>query len=258
MKQKINFSTIIFFLISRLSFLCIFLLATTTIYAQYTNSGYIRSKRYSAGGAFMQNIGAPEASYTRAVFSHNAYWDESDDRWHNEWIGRNDAQAIVIPDQGGFKFVTHASSGGSARTFTHSSFMNGTKMTIEMNGNVGIGTTNPGSFKLAVNGTIRAKEIKVETGWADFVFEEDYSLRSLNEVEQYIKAHKHLPDIPSAAEVEENGVQLGDISAKLLQKIEELTLYVIEQQKQIELLKNENQKLHSANERIQLEIYKLK
>ncbi len=120
------------------------------------------------------------------------------------------------------------------------------QMRIKSDGNVGIGTTDPGNYKLAVNGTIRAKEIKVETGWADFVFEEDYLLRSLNEVEQYIKEHKHLPDVPSAKEVEENGVQLGEISSKLLQKIEELTLYVIAQDKRIETLEAEKEDLQKA------------
>ncbi|MGS2741703.1 hypothetical protein [Sinomicrobium sp. M5D2P17] len=103
-------------------------------------------------------------------------------------------------------------------------------------GNVGIGTTNPGTWKLAVNGKIRAKEIKVETGWSDFVFEEHYALPTLEEVEQHIKEKGHLKDIPSAKEVEANGIFLGEMDAKLLQKIEELTLYMIE-------LKKENQQL---------------
>ncbi|MGH7454033.1 MAG: hypothetical protein ACRENG_21960, partial [bacterium] len=105
-------------------------------------------------------------------------------------------------------------------------------------GNLGIGTSNPPTgFKLAVNGKIKAKEIVVDTtGWADFVFAEDYPLTPLAEVEQYIKTNKHLPGIPSEREVAENGVSLGEMQAKLLQKIEELTLYVIELKKENELL----------------------
>ncbi|MDN5215680.1 hypothetical protein QQ020_26620 [Fulvivirgaceae bacterium BMA12] len=105
------------------------------------------------------------------------------------------------------------------------------------NGNVGIGTKTTSSYKLSVNGNIRAKEVKVETGWSDFVFEDDYELITLAELEAFIKANKHLPEIPSAEEVAENGVSLGEMDSKLLQKIEELTLYIIDQQKEIEILK---------------------
>ncbi|MGS2765228.1 hypothetical protein [Sinomicrobium sp. M5D2P9] len=101
-------------------------------------------------------------------------------------------------------------------------------------GNVGIGTVNPGDWKLAVNGNIRAKEVKVETGWSDFVFEKTYKLPTLKEVEQYIEEHGHLKDIPSAGEVEKNGILVGEMHARLLQKIEELTLYTIQQQKIME------------------------
>ena len=111
------------------------------------------------------------------------------------------------------------------------------------NGNVGIGTENPGAWKLAVNGKIRAKEVKVETGWSDFVFEEDYDLPTLEEVEEHIKTEGHLKDIPSATQVEENGILLGEMDSKLLQKIEELTLYMIELNKKVKALEEENKKL---------------
>ncbi|MCK4796028.1 MAG: right-handed parallel beta-helix repeat-containing protein, partial [Spirochaetes bacterium] len=112
-----------------------------------------------------------------------------------------------------------------------------TRMTIKNNGSVCIGTMNPGSYKLAVNGSIRAKEIVVETGWSDFVFEKNYNLKTLEEVERYIKDYGHLPNIPSESEVKANGVKLGEMDAKLLQKIEELTLYMIEIRKENEILK---------------------
>lgn len=113
---------------------------------------------------------------------------------------------------------------------------------VSRNGeNVGIGTTSnaalSSTYKLHVNGKIRAKEIVVETGWADFVFEDDYKLRSLEEVESFIKDNGHLPDVPSAEHVAENGVTVGEMEAILLQKVEELTLYVIEMKKQNDLLK---------------------
>jgi hypothetical protein len=104
-------------------------------------------------------------------------------------------------------------------------------MIINGVGNVGIGTTNP-THKLAVNGTIKAKEIIVETtGWSDYVFADDYTLQPLSAVEAHIKTNKHLPGIPSAAEVATDGISLGDMQARLLAKIEELTLHQIAQQK---------------------------
>jgi uncharacterized protein YaiE (UPF0345 family) len=110
------------------------------------------------------------------------------------------------------------------------------QMTLLQNGNVGIGTTNPGTFKLAVNGSIRAKEIRVNTGWADYVFEDGYVLKPLSEIEKYIKANKHLPDIPAAAELQKDGVDISAMQTKMMAKIEELTLHLIEANKKIELL----------------------
>ena len=121
------------------------------------------------------------------------------------------------------------------------------RMVIDNTGNVGIGTTSPQS-ELAVDGTITTKEIIVtETGWPDFVFEDDYVLRPLEEVARYIEKHGHLPEIPSAAEVEAHGAKVGEMQAKLLQKIEELTLYLIAQDKEINRLTHELQKLQNRD-----------
>ncbi len=122
-------------------------------------------------------------------------------------------------------------------------------------GGVGIGTMNPNGWRLAVNGKIRAKEVKVETGWSDFVFHDNYKLPTLRQVENYIKEKGHLKDIPSAMEVEENGIYLGEMDSKLLQKIEELTLYTIQQEKKIEGQTQEIDKLKSLNEKF-LELQK--
>jgi hypothetical protein len=104
-------------------------------------------------------------------------------------------------------------------------------------GNVGIGTTNS-PHKLAVNGTIKAKEVIVETtGWSDYVFADDYALQPLSQVEAHIKEHKHLPGIPSASAVATNGVNVGDMQAALLAKVEELTLHLIAQEKELTRLR---------------------
>ncbi len=111
---------------------------------------------------------------------------------------------------------------------------------------VGIGTQTPGNYRLAVNGPIRAKEIVVETGWSDFVFDPNYELRTLEEVEAHIKQHGHLPEIPSAEEVAENGVKVGEMESKLLQKVEELTLHLIEMNKRVKVLEGENARLREG------------
>lgn len=107
--------------------------------------------------------------------------------------------------------------------------------------NIGIGTQafidGADTYRLSVAGKIRAEAIKVYTDWADFVFEKDYKLPTLKEVEAYINKNGHLKGIPSAKEVEENGIDVGEINKLLLQKIEELTLYTIELKKDIEELK---------------------
>ena len=117
-------------------------------------------------------------------------------------------------------------------------------------GNVGIGTTNPTS-KLTVAGNIASREVKVTVdAGADFVFENNYNLPSLDTVDTFIKQNKHLPEIASAEEMKKEGINLSEMNIKLLQKIEELTLYTIEQNKQIKELKNENKNFKSVLERL--------
>jgi hypothetical protein len=124
-----------------------------------------------------------------------------------------------------------------ATGFTFAS-LSGIKMTIRSSGDVGIGTVSPDA-KLAVKGTIHAQEVKVDLSvpGPDYVFEPTYNLKPLAEIETYIKKNKHLPEVPSAKEMEKNGVQLGEMNMLLLKKVEELTLYVIELKKENEEFK---------------------
>lgn len=103
---------------------------------------------------------------------------------------------------------------------------------VVIQGSVGIGTTNFGTHMLAVEGSIGARKLKVlQNGWADFVFQQNYQLPTLQEIENYINTNKHLPGIPTTEDVEKEGVDVGEMDKLLLQKVEELTLYLIEQNK---------------------------
>lgn len=143
---------------------------------------------------------------------------------------------------------------GNLRLGTSSALVGGpsTHMTINRLGKVGIGTMSTGSHKLAVEGSIGAREIKVEVGtWSDFVFEENYDLPSLKEIEAFIQENGHLQGIPSAEEAINEGIYLGEMNAKLLQKIEELTLYTLEQEKKIEKLEAQNANYEALMERVE-------
>lgn len=122
------------------------------------------------------------------------------------------------------------------------------RLSINTAGNVGIGTTTP-SDKLEVNGTIRSKKVRVDAnGWPDYVFDPDYNLKPLGEVEAYIQTHKHLPEVPSAKEVEAKGLDLGSMDATLLKKVEELTLYILDMNKKIEAMQKELNELKSKGQ----------
>jgi hypothetical protein len=108
-------------------------------------------------------------------------------------------------------------------------------MRITAAGDVGIGTNDTKGYKLAVNGEAIATKmvVKLHNLWPDYVFYKNYELKPLHEIEKFISENHHLPGVPSADEVEKNGLDLGDTQARLLKKIEELTLYLIEQNKQL-------------------------
>ncbi|MCB4797235.1 hypothetical protein [Neotamlana laminarinivorans] len=173
---------------------------------------------------------------------------------HDSFVDRNDLGLGTRSTAGAINFYT-----GNSTAFDSSKI----RMRILSNGNIGIGTAlsnNPNNYKLAVKGTIGAQEVKVENSsltWSDFVFHDNYNLPTLKEVEQHIKEKGHLKDIPSAKDVEQNGIFLGEMDAKLLQKIEELTLYIIEQEKRIKKIEVKNKRLEIQNQNLSVLLKRL-
>ncbi len=161
---------------------------------------------------------------------------------------------LVDGTQGAGKILTSDSNGKASWqnipsigiSATGGWLSNGNNLYNSNTGNVGIGTTNPVA-KLTVQGNILASSIKVavpgSANWSDYVFAKEYQLQPLEEVEAFIKKNQHLPNVPSAAEMVKEGNDLGKTDAKLLEKIEELTLYVIEMKKTINSLNNKIQEL---------------
>lgn len=206
-------------------------------FATYSQDSTGASQR---GGLLLASpeVSALESSYIYAFTQHNLRIGTVDD-------GNRRAEIEIYnmgggaPARGAILFRTGAWQDPSNVPYTSTNV----RMLITNAGNVGIGTMEPQS-KLAVNGTITTKEVVVTTeGWADYVFDDDYKLMPLAEVEKHIKTEKHLPHIPSAKEVKENGISLGDMQTKMMAKIEELTLHMIAQNKKLERLENENMKL---------------
>jgi len=172
-------------------------------------------------GSAWTSVGAGAGSSTSWAQTGNSGTNPA-----NNFIGTTDAQRLVFKTNG----VEN--------------------MTILANGAVGIGTPNQpqSDAKLFVKGNVYAMKVRVtQQYWSDYVFKKDYHLPSLTEVEQYIARHQHLPGVLSAGEVNRKGLDLGDNQAVLLKKIEELTLYLIQQHKELDQLKDANQALDAQN-----------
>ena len=168
---------------------------------------------------------------------------------------------ILGNERSGQQFIFHARTGNNADflqiTFdtTRGNRLNnwswGEGLVLQRGGNVGIGITTP-EHKLSVAGTIKAKELSVSVeNWPDYVFADDYDLPSLEDVEAYIDQHKHLPGIPTAHEVEANGIAVGEMNARLLQKVEELTLHLLDMKHDQDALKAENEHLRTRLARLE-------
>ncbi len=200
----------------------------------------------SIGSCYGQDIG-----WGTSYLGFNAFKNTSGN-WVTQADGSNNGGSVIYGNVGGsLVFSTLPSTGGSIRTnLTDADVLANANMVIYQDGRVGIGTASTENgigyigdhFKLAVNGWIGARRLIItesQFDWYDCIFEKDYNLLSLYEVENFIKLNKHLPDIPSETEIKQEGQDLGQMNALLLKKIEELYLYTIAQQKQLDELKKE-------------------
>jgi len=148
-------------------------------------------------------------------------------------VSGNGAAINFLDREDNSKILQLYNTNGNLNLYTSGYGAPDNKITFTSTGRIGIGTTTP-KEELSVNGKIRAKEIRVETAnWPDYVFAKNYALPSLKETEKHIHENGHLPGIPSANEVKSNGVDLGEMNAKLLQKVEELTLHLIQLDKKV-------------------------
>jgi hypothetical protein len=185
-----------------------------------------------------------------AAIGSNTYLSNDNNFYYSNTHGSAGATAIMFRDCGSdyqaIKFLT-----GSGATTANAPASMTERMRITSAGNIGIGTAVP-QYKLSVNGTIGTKEVVVtNTGWADYVFKPDYRPMPLSEVSSYIEEHHHLPGIPSESEVEKKGVSLGDMQVKLLAKIEELTLHMIQAEEKTERLEKQNRELQERVSRFE-------
>jgi hypothetical protein len=131
--------------------------------------------------------------------------------------------------------------------------LNGQGTTYFTGGAVAIGTTNPGSNKLAVEGVIACRKVVVTqtNPFPDYVFAPGYHRPSLDSLSSYIQAYRHLPDMPTADSVQKNGLDLANTQTALVKKIEELTLYLIDQKKELDSLKEQNRRIEELNQRLE-------
>lgn len=195
----------------------------------------------SGGDGWLQSIGPYAHISADNAGSHyiswGAYFDGATNQWMRSYTGLP-LVSLQLSTSGDFAIKTDPTSSGSPNWAT--------RFYVNESGNVGIGTTSP-TEKLHVVGKIRATSYISDTLiYADFVFDPDYELPSLSSVKAHIEEHGHLPDIPSEAEAMEQGIDLGVMQVRLLQKIEELTLHQIRQQEEIDELKIENRDLRSV------------
>lgn len=222
----------------------------STIFAQTTTSQSGATYTDGSANGFSLSLGQTyrfNLAYAHSYVGFNVKPLNTGD-WNVGTDGGSNGGAMIVGNMGGaLQFITvpgvanSPTQGGLnvAQTLTDANLNNATRMVINRYGQVKIGATEPGAshsdFKLSVDGKLVAKSVYVTTAnWADYVFDKEYRLAPLAEVEAYVKANKHLPEIPTTCEVEEKGIDVAAINTLLLKKVEELTLHLIEMNKRLE------------------------
>jgi hypothetical protein len=210
------------------------------------------------------NAWGPNLGYGTAYIGFNMSRQLSTGTWTTRNDGYNNGGAAIYSTLGGhICFSTFTSTGATDRTgITDAQVLSGSKFFINGNGTIGIGTTTPSSrlqinspyaenslditqagtlnFRVKSNGYVYARDITVQaTNLPDYVFAKEYKLMPLQEVRSFIEKNKHLPEMPTAAEVEKDGMNLTQINKLLVQKVEELTLYLLKMQEELDELKGQ-------------------
>jgi hypothetical protein len=199
-------------------------------------------KMHVNDGGLMISGSTPGFGGPQLIFSDNAT-STPNGRWAIEYLTADPSR----PSMGGLHFWKPFPDAGGAGNYS---------MFLKDDGKIGMGVTDdnthgsycatafPSGYRLYVNGGILTTKVKVanycSANWADYVFADDYHLKPLSEVEAYINANNHLPNIPSAQAIEDEGLDLAEIASKQMEKIEELTLYLIQMEKDLKQLKAEN------------------
>ena len=194
----------------------------------------IRGTLLTGGGSGnLDPGGTPDLSFLQNSGLMLIGWNRSGGRGESNFINNRGGGSV-----GGFSFIDLSNAG-----------ITKTLMNINGDGNVGIGTEDP-QAKLGVNGLIRSREVKVEViNWPDYVFKSSYKLPSISDVKAYIDKFKHLPEMPSEADVAKGGVNLGEMNMLLVKKIEELTLYLVDLKQENNSIKKRLSKIEQTSKR---------
>jgi hypothetical protein len=197
--------------------------------------------KFHVEGDVSMHTSYPFITLDNTSTSGNAGFIFESDGAYRGWLYYNDASDHLL---------INAESGTGWRT----------DLVIKSSGDICMGTSSPAvGYRLSINGKVACEEVLVEldANWPDYVFTQDYNLMSLSDLEKNIRENNHLPGLPSAIEVEENGFHLADMQRRVLEKVEELTLYTIEQGKQIEDLKMKNNRQEEQIQELQQKISRL-